>query len=175
MRRLIVFALLSLLLVPRIVAQDALDKAMRDELARSVGKLRMEGLDKPYFIAYRVIDRSEQSFRATFGSLSERNQSHSRFLVVELRVGDYKLDNTNFLSFSFPGRRPAGMTLLALDDDYHELRRHLWLATDAAYKSALDELSQKRAYLQNKNRTQEVPDLTREEPLVSSDVIAAQA
>ena len=174
MRRLLTFSFLWLLIVvPCVMAEDVLDKAMRDELARSVEKLRMEGLDKPYFIAYRVMDRTEQNVRATFGSLSARNQFHSRFLAVELRVGEYKLDNTNFLSSGSFGRRPPGTTLLPLDDDYNELRRHLWLATDAAYKSALEELSQKRAFLQNKNRTQEVPDLTQEEALVTSDVIPA--
>ena len=174
MHRLLIFSLLSLLIVvPCVMAEDVLDKAMRDELARSVEKLRMEGLDKPYFIAYRVMERSEQNVRATFGSLSARNQFHSRFLAVELRVGEYKLDNTNFLSSASLGRRPPGTTLLPLDDDYNELRRHLWLATDAAYKSALEELSQKRACLQNKNRTQEVPDLTQEEALTTSDVIPA--
>jgi predicted Zn-dependent protease len=174
MNRLLViasFTWFSLLLAPCVMAQDVLDKAMHDELARSVEKLRIEGLDKPYFIAYRVLDRSEQGVRATFGSLSERSQSHNRFAVVEVRVGDYKLDNTNFFSPSVFGRRPAGFAVLPLDDDYNELRRHLWLATDDAYKYALEQLSQKRAFLQNKNRTQEVPDLTREEPLQASDVI----
>jgi predicted Zn-dependent protease len=175
MNRLLVISLFSLLLAPCVMAQDALDKAMHDELARSVERLRMEGLDKPYFIAYRVLDRSEQGVRATFGSLSERSQSHNRFLVVELRVGDYKLDNTNFFSPTSFGRRPPGVAVLPLDDDYNELRRHLWLATDEAYKSALEQLSQKRAFLQNKNRTQEVPDMTREEPLTLSDVIPAQS
>jgi hypothetical protein len=174
MNRLLVIALFSLLLVPCAMAQDVLDKAMHDELARSVEKLRIEGLDKPYFIAYRVFDRSEQGVRATFGSLSERSQSHNRFVVVEVRVGDYKLDNTNFFSPSVFGRRPAGFSVLPLDDNYNELRRHLWLATDDAYKNALEQLSQKRAFLQNKNRTQEVPDLTQEAPLQSSDVIPPQ-
>jgi predicted Zn-dependent protease len=172
MRRLLVLSLLSsLMVVPRVIAEDVLDRAMRDELARSVEKLRMEGLDKPYFIAYRVMDRSGQNVGATFGSLIARSQFHSRFLAVELRVGQYTLDNTNFISSASFGRRPAGTTLLPLDDDYNELSRHIWLATDAAYKSALEELSQKRAFLKNKNRTQEVPDLTQEEALKTSDVI----
>ena len=174
MRRLLILSSLSLLIVvPSVVAEDVLDKAMRDELARSVEKLRMKGLDKPYFIAYRVMDRTEQNLRATFGSVTARNRFHSRLLTVELRVGEYKLDNTNFFSSASFGRRSSGTTLIPLDDDYNELRRHLWLATDAAYKSALEDLSQKRAFLQNKNRTQEVPDLTQEEAVTTSDVIPA--
>jgi predicted Zn-dependent protease len=175
MNRLLVVSLFSLLLASCAMAQDALDKALHDEMARSVEKLRMEGLDKPYFIAYRVLDRSEQGVKATFGSLSERSQFHNRFVVVEVRVGDYKLDNTNFFAPNFFRRGPAGFAVLPLDDDYNELRRHLWLATDDAYKNALEQLSQKRAFLQNKNRTQEVPDLTQEEPLQSSDVIPPQS
>jgi len=42
---------------PVLAAQnDALGRAMRDELARSVKELRLDQLERPYFIAYRVHD-----------------------------------------------------------------------------------------------------------------------
>ena len=85
-----------------------------------------------------------------------------------MRVGDYALDNTNFRSFSFGGtgavRMYGGSVQLPLKDDYGELRRKIWLATDGAYKKALEDLAKKRAALQNKTRTEEIPDFSREEP-----------
>jgi predicted Zn-dependent protease len=53
---------------------------------------------------------------------------------------------------------------LPLDDNYNEIRRQIWLATDGAYKKALEDLSGKRAALQNKNRNDDAPDFTRREP-----------
>jgi hypothetical protein len=149
--------------------QDGVMKAMQDELARSMDALRMEDLQKPYFISYRVDQVDRIRAAAEFGSLLSRDENRSRTLDVEMRVGDHALDNSNFLSFpSGPsvvmGRRPGGAPL-PLEDDYREIRRQIWLATDAAYKAALEDLSKKKAALQNKTRTDEVPDFSKEEPV----------
>ena len=175
-------ALLVVLLLawaaPRVQAQDAtspakdpVERAMRDEMARSLDKLRLEGLERPYFIAYRITDRETQDFAASFGSLTRRLDNRMRYLSVELRVGDYQLDNTNFAG---RGRGFGQATRLPLDDDYQEIRRQIWLATDQAYKSAVQQLSAKRAYLQNRNRTQQIPDFTREEPFTGSEIQPAE-
>src|SRR6516165_9420985 len=84
---------------------DVVMKAMRDEMARST-TLHLPDLEKPYFIAERVQDVDNVTIGATLGSISIDNTSRSRLLHVDLHVGDYKLDNTNFLSLSsFAGRR----------------------------------------------------------------------
>ena len=84
--------------------------------------------------------------------------------MVELRVGDYDFDNTNFMSMT----RPAGMlpvvASLSVDDNYDTLRRQIWLATDTAYKRGWDQLGAKRAALQNQTQVEKVPDFSREEP-----------
>lgn len=160
-------------------AQDVLDQAMRAEMTRSMEKLRLEGLDKPYFIAYQVSERSQQQVSASFGSTLARSENHSRYLSVEVRVGDYHLDNTNFFAMpSMSGgmlRMTGGSVRLPLDDNYTELRRQIWLATDAAYKKAVEDLSGKRAALQNRTRAEEVDDFTRERPATTSDVAAPTA
>ncbi len=149
-------------------ADDMLQRALRDELARSMQQLQLEDLEQPYFISYLVRQVKSKSSSATFGSLLNSGENHSRELSVEVRVGDYALDNTNFRSFSFGGtgvvRMYGGSVPLPLEDDYDELRRKIWLATDGAYKKALEDLAKKRATLQNKTRTEEIPDFSREEP-----------
>ena len=64
-----------------------------------------------------------------------------------MRVGSYQLDNTNFFSFNFNQSAMVqefnGTAELPLDDDYKELRRQIWLVTDATYKSAVEDLSKK--------------------------------
>ena len=166
---------LSLGLSPaRAASEDVLLRAMKDELVRSLEKLRLEELDKPYFIAYRVDETKSLSASASLGSLLTSGDGHSRTLHVELRVGGYEFDNTNFLgtpSFSTSRmvRAFGGMSQLPLDDDYREIRRQIWLGTDAAYKQAVEDLAKKQAALKNKTRTEDLPDFSREEAVEIHD------
>jgi len=160
--------------LPRASAQDdVVTKAMQDELDRSMKQLRLESLNRPYFIAYRVSDLSSSTMAAVLGSLTSSEQQHLRLLTVEVRVGDYAVDNTNFLSARFGAAgvaRTFGNTVqLPLEDDYKEIRRQIWLATDSAYKQALEALAQKRAALENKTRAEDIPDFSKEEPLTSHE------
>ncbi len=54
---------------------------------------------------------------------------------------------------------------VTLDDDYPALRRRIWLATDAAYKRAVDVYARKKASFQNRVNTNPVPDFSRETPI----------
>jgi len=148
---------------------DVVLGAMRDEMARSMQQLQLEKLEKPYFIAYRVQEKNTADVVASFGALLTSSSEHQRFLTVEVRVGSPKLDNTNFISMSFLNRGGLaggfrGTAQLPLEDSYKELRRQLWLATDSAYKKALEDLSRKRAALQNKTSAEEIPDFSQEQP-----------
>jgi PmbA/TldA metallopeptidase C-terminal domain len=151
---------------------DVVMDAMKDELARSMKQLTVENLEKAYFISYRIVDSDNVSVAASFGSLNHSNAGRSRLLTVEVRVGDYKLDNSHFFSLNLdPGTRLVifnGTVELGLQDDYKEIRRQLWLATDATYKKAVEDLSSKRALFQNRSREDEADDFTREDPVTAS-------
>jgi len=175
---LILFVLASA--VPLCAQDDIVMKAMRDELDRSMKQLQLENLEKPYFISYRVIDSDSSNVSASFGAIDNSSQGRSRRFNVEVRVGDYKLDNTNFFSMSFNMSNVVrvfnGNSELPLEDDYKELRRQMWLATDATYKKAVEDLSKKRAALQNKVETEDTPDFTKESPTQTRmDAPAVQA
>jgi predicted Zn-dependent protease len=166
-------AVYLLLVGTTVFAQDdVILRAMRDELDRSMKKLKLENLDGPYFIAYRILERSSVNASATAGSLLGSGESRSRMLTVEVRVGSPALDNTNFLSLpvgpSGVARMFGGTMPVTLENDYDELRRQLWLATDGAYKKALDDLSKKRAALQNRTRSDEIPDFAKADPVTIS-------
>ena len=178
MRRALSLAGVGLCVATATHAQDPLGRAMRDELARSMTELRLDTLPKPYFVAYRLDDVETAEAAETLGSLVRGRDSRTRHLRVELRVGDYEFDNTNFVGM---GGGPAfsmlaglrGGALLPLDDQYQEIRRQLWLATDGAYKRAVEQLAQKRAALQNQTRTEQLPDFAKEPPAVITDVVPA--
>ncbi|MGE5802986.1 MAG: metallopeptidase TldD-related protein [Gemmatimonadota bacterium] len=153
---------------------DVVMRALRDELARSMADLRLDTMPKPYFLSYRVDEVTHLNAAATRGSLVNSDRGTSRRLSVELRVGDYTFDNSNFLGMprSFAGMigdLDGSMGELPLDDDYAALRRQVWLATDQAYKVAVTELAQKRTALANRTRRTELPDFSREEPVTLVD------
>ena len=147
---------------------DVVLRAMRDELDRSMKQLQLENLGKPYFIAYRVQDTRALNAFATFGALVAGNIRRARTLAVEVRVGSYQLDNSNFFSYPPSANGLTGVALLPIDDDYKELRRQIWLATDSAYKEALETLSRKRAALQNRTTREDIPDFAKEPPVSES-------
>jgi predicted Zn-dependent protease len=154
--------------------EDAVSRAMHDEMQRSMQKLRLEQLDKPYFISYLVVDNESKEVAATLGSVLSSTENNTRSLMVVVRVGDYETDSGNFLSMlSGPeglGTMMAGTIQLPLDDNYNELRRKIWLTTDRAYKKALADLSGKRAALQSKNRTEKIADFSKASPVSISDL-----
>jgi hypothetical protein len=148
---------------------DVVSRAMQDELQRSMQQLHLENLEKPYFIGYRVVETARLSVQATFGAVIAKDERRERRLSVELRVGSYDFDNTNAGNETrFPDSQVQwtylGTVVLPLDDDYQELRRQIWLATDVAYKQALQQIAAKRAALQNKTQSEQLADFSRQEP-----------
>jgi len=157
---------------------DVLLRAMGDELARSMQQLRLDTLPRPYFIAYRVDEVHALRVAATRGSLVHSGERTYRRLIVELRVGDYAFDNTNFFGGPGGGMFAFGMrgfrgSDLPIDDNYREVRRQLWLATDAAYKQAVQQLTQKRAAVQGQAHADSLADFTRESVVTVTDTMAA--
>lgn len=138
------------------ISEDPLMKAMNDELKRSKKKLKMKKLETPYYIEYTVKDVASIEIEGSFGAITSSNEDRRRNLYVDLRVGGYEFDNTNYVSGSYRSSFGSPRRLI-IDDDYNALRRQLWLATDNAYKSALETISQKRAYVKTKT-FEEMPD-----------------
>ncbi|MYD97631.1 MAG: hypothetical protein F4X98_09625 [Gammaproteobacteria bacterium] len=151
-------------LADEVAKGSVLMQAMRDELARSMEQLQLADAEKPYFLAYRVHETTSSNASASLGGLLNVSSGFGRQLVVELRVGDYDFDNTNFMSMTRPTGMAPVVVSLSVDDNYDTLRRQIWLATDTAYKRAWDQLGAKRAALQNQTQVEKVPDFSREEP-----------
>lgn len=168
---------LGLLLASSARAEDdAVSRAMHDEMQRSMQKLKLEQFDKPYFISYLVVDNELKEVAATLGSVLSSVENNSRLLLVSVRVGDYALDSGNFLSMSgsegMGAFVMAGALQLPLDDNYNELRRKIWLATDRAYKKALEDFSGKQGALKNRNRSESVADFSKTAPVSVTDAVA---
>jgi TldD protein len=143
--------------------------AMHDEMERARQRLVLPGADKPFFIEYRLLDVDIRSISASFGALLSDSVAKSRFMSVDVRVGNYHLDSSNFLSEDgFQGF--LGSTgQVGIDRDYKSLRQDLWLATDQAYKAALTQMSLKQAFLRSLTKPPEIDDFSQVTPLVKID------
>jgi TldD protein len=135
-------------------------RAMRDELARSKSRLHIENQERPYYIEYRLLDVDVRAVTASFGALLSSTTSRNRFMSVDVCVGDYMLDSSNFVSDDGFRGFIGSTGQVGIDRDYDSLRQDLWLATDQAYKEALVRLSRKRGYIQSLARQPDIPDFS---------------
>ncbi len=133
-------------------SSDLLMDAMKAELQRSM-TLSLQKLEKPYFISYSADAGHEWSATAVMGGLLGTSSEPFRFGGLQLRVGDYNFDQTNF-----GGSGRGGSFGFPLDDDAGVIRQFLWLQTDAAYKASLQAIARKRAALRSVTVTEQLPD-----------------
>ncbi len=154
---------------------DILLRAMRDELQRS-RQLRVSNTpgsagspdDVPYFISYNIGDEEDFSVTASLGAVTSSARNRFRVPQIEVRVGSYDFDNTGHVYSGFYSGSRFDTQPWSVDDDYLNLRQSLWLATDYAYKAAVESLSRKRASLSNiAGQSERLPDYSKAEPAVS--------
>src|SRR5713226_1643586 len=162
-------------IVPVTFAQEQSDndhtlQAMRDEMARAKARLELKfpGTDepvRPYYLEYRLLDLDVREVVGEFGALMSSTHTRNRFMNVQARVGDYKQDSSNFVSDEgfrgFIG--PTGS--VGIDRDYDSLRQDLWIATDQAFKEAVETYSRKQAYLSSLARQSDIDDFAKAEPV----------
>jgi len=144
---------------------DVVLAAMRAELQRSKAHLKMDQVDAPYYIEYRIFDVDEYSAEAAFGALRGDVRVRVRFVRVVVRIGDYKQD-------SYFGQGEGTIDVVPVDDDLLALRHQLWLATDRAYKSAAESLTAKQAQLKQLTIDQPVDDFAHADPVQSIGPLA---
>jgi len=142
-------------------ATDPVFDAMQTELKRSMS-LSLQQLEKPYFVSYTIDTGHEWSATAVMGGLLGVTSEPFRYPAMQLRVGDYKFDQTNYAG----GGRGASYSLsgFPLDNDPAVIRQYLWLETDSAYKASLDAIARKRAILKSVTVSDELPDFAPAKP-----------
>ena len=152
--------------------------AMRDEMARSKARLELKIPDRdqpvrPYFVEYRLLDLDEREVVAEFGTLLSSTRRRIRFMNVAARVGTYKLDSSNFISEDAFRGFIGSTGSVGIDRDYNSLRQDLWIATDQAFKEAVETYSRKQAYLSSLARQSDIDDFSHAEPIQHVEPLVA--
>ncbi len=141
------------------VHADPLLAAMQAELDREKSDLVLPGMQRPYFIEYRLEDIHSYDLVASYGAVTSENETHQRIVRVEVRIGNYAVDSSS-------SRGNGSLALAPGDDDPVALREALWSATDEAYKSALRSYAAKQAALKQFQNPPTADDFTPAKPVV---------
>ena len=96
-------------------AKDSLLQAMQAELDRERELLVLPGMQKPYFIEYRLDDFATYEAVANYGALTREERNHQRIVRVTVRIGDYGADSSS-------SRGDGAVELAPEDNDPEALR-----------------------------------------------------
>ena len=147
-------------------ASDSLLVILQEELDREMEILSKEE-EPPYFMSFRVDDINVIELSANFGSLISKNNSKHRVFTPQIRIGNYKFDNTHVFDddMGYGYSQGAGYSSIPFDDDEKAIKYVIWKAVDESYKSSL------QAFTSMKNRMSEeqndsVDDFAKVEPSV---------
>jgi TldD protein len=138
---------------------DPMLRAMQTELDREKALLLLPGMQRPYFIEYRLDDLNTYEAIANYGALTREEASHQRVVRVTVRIGDYAMDSSS-------SKGDGTIEIAPTDNNPEALRYALWTATDAAYKNALRAYSAKQAALKQFQSVQSHQDFAPAKPVV---------
>ena len=139
-------------------ADDPLLTAMQQELAREQAQLVLPGMQRPYFMEYRLEDIHTYEAAASYGALTSEHENRQRVVRVEVRIGSYASDSSS-------ARGDGSLQLAPEDDDPAALKFALWTATDEAYKNALRAYATKQASLKQFQSAPTANDFTPAKPV----------
>ncbi len=152
---------------------------LQQELTRAVGVLSKQP-EPVYALAYQVTDRTDVSIAARDGGLLHSKREQGRSLDVDMRVGDYQLDQTKALPGEFERGGYRGVELLPVpaltatgadeatmyadSSPFVEATRNgIWIATNRAYDGARQRyqlVAQSKQRAQGREDRDKVPSFT---------------
>ena len=120
-----------------------------------------------YFIGYTLTSTQRTEVMGSNGALLSSEESRSRWLETQVRVGSYDLDDTHKVGNSVRPQGSYGIPV-PLDDDAGVLRRAMWLQTEKQYRAASEALIKINTSKEVQAQTVEehAPDFSREQPHV---------
>jgi TldD protein len=161
---------------PRAQGPPTLVGILKSELQRNFQVLGKQPVPA-YFVGYTVHDERSTYIAASNGALERQDEQRGRFATVEVRVGDYVLDNTHPIRGDTGGAGPRlPRVTLPLTDEEQPIRLALWRLTDRAFKQASEVLTRVKSNVASKVREEDpAPDFSREEPQSHADAPVSYA
>ena len=136
---------------------NVIQKAMQDEIERSMKELQLDSLQKPCYVSCSIDDITMYSITAVLGGIVNSNELTSRTKGNRVLVGTYELNDESLDNnlFSTPEMNDIPVPL---DDDYLGVRRALWVSIDNVYKNAAHQHAKNvQAWKEQKKPLEEIP------------------
>ena len=149
---------------PAQVAPSPLIGVMSQELDREMPILS-KATPPAYFISYILTSTDRSEVMGSNGALLASEDSHTRWLETQVRVGSYDLDNTHKVGNSGPSQGSFG-AVVPVDNAPDVLRRAMWEETDKQFRAASEAFIkiQTSKEVQVQTDAEHAPDFAREQP-----------
>jgi TldD protein len=141
---------------------------MTAELNRSMPILT-KATPPAYYMNYTLTQARRASVMGSNGALLDSSEKLDRWLEVQVRVGDYNVDNTHKIGGGQPAYEPSPGTQAPIEDDPVVLRRAIWMETDRQYRAAAEALVriQTNKEVEAQSSEEGAPDFSHEKPQMS--------
>lgn len=166
---------------PMARTSSAVSKEMIDALAQELERsmtMQVPGAPGPYFVSYKLTEVEVNDASATLGAKTASKNRHFVTIEAHVHVGSYKMDNTNFVVPQRESVDGIATAQLPLEATPKIARKLAWLATDQAYKEALEQFTAKRDALASGASSSGAPSYAPVKPAVMEtpvDVVALEA
>ncbi len=153
---------------PTSAVPHPLMRHLADELQYSMNNLKGPDGTGPYYINYTVYEEHQAVVSGAFGAITRNYRTDDRKLNIDMRLGNYGLDNTHQLRGAGRAHESgSGNIPLSLDDDPEAVRHTLWYHTDRIFKRAARRLTKVKTNLRVKVAEEDrSADFSREPPHV---------
>ncbi|MBI4249197.1 MAG: peptidase U62 [Elusimicrobia bacterium] len=122
-------------------------RAMEKELERDFAKLKNAEETPLYYLGYQITETRTYSLNAKLGAINDEDSSHDRILTVDMRIGSPQFDNTHEMkgANAWMNNYRQTQSQVTVEDDEDSLRSSIWLATEDAFKEALNDYTRLKA------------------------------
>jgi len=121
-------------------SQDFLLSTLTNELDFQKEKFA-KNENKPYFIQFNATEIYNFQASSLFGSLISSDIEHARYFYPELRIGNYKIDNTHISDNMFSQRDfyfGGFPTVLSIEDSLFQISKAIRKSVNEDYKKVLE-------------------------------------
>jgi len=151
--------------------ENIIQKALADELNRSMNELQYKDYNLPFYIAYNFSDGDYRMIAASNGGTILKFEKPIRGTNTRVMAGDYHVSDENFEDLN-QSPYDYGDISPPVDNDYFGIRRTFWKSTDKIYKAASEIYAHKMDAFQNStlNLDSLLPDDLSKAPVIQVDL-----
>ncbi len=151
--------------------ENLIAQSLKKEVDRGLAGLKLDNLQRPFFISYTMGDMQSLSVSASHGALTGSNYTPFRSSACRLLIGDYLCSDENY--YGSTGGSVGYDGTPCLENDERGIRYTIWRDIDAIYKNAAETYEQKMATIKQLNipaKDLELPDWDKTPVVVMNDL-----